>query len=99
MMMKYWSNCGSIRQVISWKKINSLDWTRRLNIWPTAKLENMCSHDWLKLAQMLHNYFKKKTIGAKWSGVRHLEYQVFNNQKNESSANQHKLANYVKGGP
>ena len=80
-MMKYWADCGSIRQGISWKKINLLDWTRILNIWPTAKLENMGSHVWFKLAQMLHNHFKKNPIGAKWSGVRYLEYRVFNNKK------------------
>ena len=59
----------------------------------------MSSHDWLNLAQLLHNHFKKISIGANWSGVRYLGDQVFNHQKNWSGANQHKLANFIKGGP
>ena len=58
----------------------------------------MSSHGWLTLDQLLYNHLKKIPVGATKSSMRYLGDQVFEQKKNWSGVNQHKLAKSVKGG-
>ena len=45
LLVKNWANYGPFEQKVGWTKVEFLEWTNGLNIWPVFKLEKGSSSD------------------------------------------------------